>query len=123
MTETTMTPFCSAPASQAIEKAQLAAFDAGKTLSDAELRAIGEEADRKATFGWNYQVDKHNNPIQQGVGSPGHETANHFAALKKRESMGQERPGTHDRLVGDLWKRDPARAKALNLPAPARAGS
>jgi hypothetical protein len=50
-----------------------------------------------------------------GIGSKGHETANHFAALKKAEREGYEAPGTHAAAVAELWKRDPKRAERIGL--------
>jgi hypothetical protein len=51
-----------------------------------------------------------------GIGAKGHETANHFAALKKAESEGYEAPGTHTAAVAELWQRDPQRAERIGLP-------
>ena len=53
---------------------------------------------------------------EQGLGAKGHETANHFHALKKAEAMGAELPGTYDKAVAEIWKRDPDRAQKLGLP-------
>jgi hypothetical protein len=88
-----MQPFGSAVYSQAVEKAATAAYDAGKPLSNAELDTIGKEADRKATFGFDYRVDRSGAPIQQGISAENSNT-NHFAALLKAEQLGRERPGT-----------------------------
>ena len=57
---------------------------------------------------------------EQGIGAKGHETLNHYTSLKKAESMGLELPGTYDKAVAELWKRDPARAKAIGLMPPSR---
>jgi hypothetical protein len=85
----------SAVASVAIEKAKQEAWYAGmRELSDQELQAIADKANAEATFGIGYAVDKKGNPIQQGIGSENNPSTNHLAALKKRESLGQERPGS-----------------------------
>jgi hypothetical protein len=74
------------------------------------------EAVRKNIFGFDHKTDKHGEPIEQGMGAKGHETANHFAALKKAEAMGAELPGVYDKAIADIWKRDPTRAAKLRLP-------
>ena len=53
---------------------------------------------------------------EQGHGAKGHETANHFAALRKREEQGLESSGSYDAAVAELWQRDPSRAERLGLP-------
>ena len=37
----------------------------------------------KTVFGHDVQFDADGYPIEQGIGSPGHETLNHYAALAK----------------------------------------
>lgn len=71
-------------------------------------------------FGHDAVKDRNGRYIEQGIGSKGHETANHFQALKKAEAMGLELPGTYDKAVVEIWKRDPERAKKLGLPASSR---
>jgi hypothetical protein len=75
------------------------------------------EAVAKNVFGHDFKRDAKGNPIEQGLGAKGYETANHFAALKKAESQGLELPGTYDKALADIWKRDPERARKLKLPA------
>jgi hypothetical protein len=70
----------------------------------------------RAVYGHDHKVDRAGNPIEQGQGAAGHETGNHFAALKKAEAMGHELPGTYDKAVAALWKKDPDRARKLGLP-------
>jgi hypothetical protein len=69
-------------------------------------------------FGDDYKTDKHGHPIEQGIGSKGNETANHFQAIKKNEERGLELPGTYERMVAELWKSNPAYAEKLRLPKP-----
>jgi hypothetical protein len=38
------------------------------------------------------------------------------AALRKAEASGVELPGSYDKALADIWKRDPKRAAALHLP-------
>lgn len=76
--------------------------------------------EERLVYGENVKHDKTGKPVQDGIGSPGHETANHFAALLKREKEGEERPGSYMGEVNKLWARDPKKAKALNLPPPDR---
>jgi hypothetical protein len=71
-------------------------------------------------FGVDAQKDRHGNFIEQGLGAKGRETANHFNALKKAEAMGVELPGTYDRAIADIWKRNPDHAKKIGLPAVGR---
>jgi hypothetical protein len=52
------------------------------------------------------------------IGAKGHETANHFAALKKAEREGYESPGTYDAAVAEIWQRDPERAGKIGLLKP-----
>jgi hypothetical protein len=81
-----------------------------------------EEMDRQAlqkvdesVYGVDAKRDRHGNFILQGIGSPGHETINHFTSLRKYE--GEE---SYRRAVAEIWKRDPDHAKKLGLPQPAR---
>ena len=67
-------------------------------------------------FGFDAKQDRHGNYIEQGLGAPGFETGNHFAALKKAETAGTELPGSYDRAIAAIWKRDPKRAEQLRLP-------
>jgi hypothetical protein len=82
-------------------------------LSDEQIDAIALEAVEDAVFGHDAPKDRHGNRIQQGIGSPGHETANHFASILRWE--GRER---WEIAVRDLWKRNPAHAQRLGLPQP-----
>jgi hypothetical protein len=86
-------------------------------LLPADFLARHREAVARNVFGFDAKQDRHGNWIEQGLGAKGHETANHFAALKKAESSGLELPGAYDRAVAEIWKRDPDRAKKIGLPA------
>jgi hypothetical protein len=44
-------------------------------------------AEERAVFGADVKHDKHGNPIEQGIGARGHETANHFRALATDEGV------------------------------------
>lgn len=52
-------------------------------------------------------------PQERGIGSPGRENSNHFAAIRKYE--GEE---AYQEALREIWKRDSDRAKKLNLPKP-----
>jgi hypothetical protein len=82
-------------------------------LSDEQIDAIALEAVETAVFGHDAAKDRHGNRIQQGIGSPGHETSNHFASIRRWE--GEE---SYRRAVADLWHRNPEHAKRLGLPQP-----
>jgi hypothetical protein len=69
----------------------------------------------KNVFGHDAVKDRHGNYLEQGVGAKGHESANHFAALKKAEAMGIELPGTYDKAIAEIWKRDPERPPEARL--------
>ena len=61
--QTTQTPFVSAVASIAIEKAINSAIDAGRAPpTEVELQKIADEANRQAVYGFDYKVDRHGNP-------------------------------------------------------------
>jgi hypothetical protein len=75
-----------------------------------------EEARAKNTFGADYKRDRHGRPIEQGIGSLGNESLNHFHALKKNEMAGTEPQGAYDRAVARLWKENPEHAKKIGLP-------
>jgi hypothetical protein len=82
-------------------------------LSEAELDARGLAAVNESIYGADAKKDRHGNYIHQGIGSPGHETGNHFAAIRRWE--GKE---AYDRAVAECWKRSPDHAKKLGLPQP-----
>jgi hypothetical protein len=82
-------------------------------LSDEEMDEQGLAAVETAVWGHDAKKDRHGNYIQQGSGAPGNESANHFFAIRKYE--GEE---AYRRAVAEIWKRDPERAKKLNLPQP-----
>lgn len=69
-------------------------------------------AEEKIVFGHDFQKRK-GTPIEQGLGSPGRETPNHFAAIRKYEGEDAYREA-----YDEFTKRDPERAKKLNLPRP-----
>jgi hypothetical protein len=52
-----------------------------------EQRAVYDEEQRKTVFGFDYKKDASGRPLEQGIGSPGHETENHYAALAKAEGQ------------------------------------
>lgn len=83
-------------------------------MSEAEIDAQGLAAVDDSVYGVGFKRDlKSGAPIPNGVGSPGHETANHFASIKKYE--GDE---SYRRAVAELYKRDPSHAQKLGLPQP-----
>ena len=69
-------------------------------------------SEEKIVFGHDFQKRK-GIPIEQGIGSPDHETANHFTSLRKYEGEDAYREACED-----LAKRDPERFKKLNLSKP-----
>lgn len=88
----------------------------GKLPADAIEKHF--EAEAKNVFGADATKDRKGNFVEQGIGSKGHETANHFAALLKAERDGYEPQGSYENAVKEIWKRDPKRAEKLRLPRP-----
>lgn len=87
-----------------------------KSFDETGSEAAAAEADAKATFGFDYKRDKHGKPIEQGSGSKGNETLNHFTAIRQYEGE-----AAYDAAVREIFKRDPARAELIGLSKPARA--
>lgn len=90
-----------------------------------ELRAQGAsavkaycDAELKNVFGFDVIFDAEGRPVERGIGSALQPTANHFAAMRKREVEGQEEPGTTDRALAEAWLKTPELAKKLGLPRP-----
>jgi hypothetical protein len=82
-------------------------------LSDEEMDAQGLAAVDASVYGADAKKDRHGNFIPQGIGAPGNESGNHFAALLKYS--GKE---AYDRAVAEIFKRDPDRARRLGLQQP-----
>lgn len=89
------------------------------TLTNEEWDALGSAeqkahlaAEEKIVFGTDFRKVK-GTPIEQGIGSQGRETGNHFSGIRKYE--GEE---AYWDAIAEIWKRDPERAKKLNLPKP-----
>jgi hypothetical protein len=61
------------------------------------------------------EKDRDGNYIQQGRGARGHETASHFASLRRWEGQ-----AAYEKAVREIYGRDPDRARKLGLPQPAR---
>ena len=91
-------------------------------LTPEQLRNWEAEKERQM-FGDGFKRDRHGNPIEQGIGSDGHETANHFRAMRESERLGFEEPGTSDRKIAEFIERHPARAKAIGILKAAPAAS
>jgi hypothetical protein len=87
-------------------------------LTEAEAASISKEANRVHTFGAGYKTDRNGEPIQQGIGSLGHETVNHYGGIRKYE--GED---AYWRAVRAAYARDRAHAQSLGLPEPSRVGS
>jgi hypothetical protein len=75
-----------------------------------------DEARALNVFGQDAKRDRNGKFLEQGIGAPGHETANHFAALKANEARGQELPGAYDKAVAAFWKSNPEAAQRFGLP-------
>jgi hypothetical protein len=80
---------------------------------DAQQAHLADE--EKTVFGRTVQNEPafervKGQPVEKGIGSPGRETANHFAAILKYE--GQD---AYQAAADAIWKRDPDHAKRLGL--------
>jgi hypothetical protein len=84
-------------------------------MGDASVEAAdkaAKEAHYAAVFGHDAKRDpKTGEFIQQGIGAPGRENANHFAAIRRYQ--GEQ---AYSKAVKEIWKRDPDRARKLGLP-------
>lgn len=69
------------------------------------------EAEARNVYGFDAKRDRKGNWIEQGIGSKGRETANHFSSIRRYQ--GKE---VWEECVREIWKRDPKRAKAIGLP-------
>lgn len=92
------------------------AMKAGKLPPDTLKQHFEDEA--KNVFGVDAKRDRKGNYIEQGIGARGYETANHFAAILRAETLGQEPKGSYQAAIREIWKRDPKRAEKLRLPQP-----
>jgi hypothetical protein len=66
------------------------------------------EVNRHIVYGHDHKLDRNGEPIPQGLGSPGNETPNHWAALLAAERRGDEPPGTTARLKAEAERRKAA---------------
>lgn len=80
-------------------------------MSDDEMHQRGIDAINSAVYGHDAKKDSRGRFIPQGIGAPGNESGNHFAAIKRWE--GRE---AWEKAVRDCWKRNPEHAKKMNLP-------
>ena len=71
-----------------------------------------DEIHRSVVFGHDHKVRK-GEPIEQGIGAQGRESANHFISIRRYE--GED---AYWSAVGEIHKRDPKRHAALKLPHP-----
>jgi hypothetical protein len=82
---------------------------------DDEMDRIALQKVDEGVFGVGAKRNAKGELQQMGIGSPGNESGNHFAAILKYQGR-----DAHEKAVHEIWKRDPKRAAALGLPQPAR---
>jgi hypothetical protein len=100
----------------AVQAALKTARDANRPdPSQAELTAIGREAEGRDVFGFDAAKDAKGNFIPQGIGSKGHETTNHFTSIRRYAGE-----AAYQKAIREIWKRDPKHAEKIGLPAPER---
>jgi hypothetical protein len=97
-----------AEAREMIKKGELPP-DALERQADAEARNV---------YGADAKKDRNGKYLEQGVGSRGHESLNHFTALLRAEQQGLEPAGSYKKAVEEIYRRDPKRAAAIGLPPP-----
>jgi hypothetical protein len=90
----------------------------GPEPSDDELRRIAAEENEIHVKGADAPKDRNGVRQFQGIGSKGHESANHFAGIYRWE--GSE---AHQRALREFKARDPQRYALLGLPELPRLGS
>jgi len=101
------------------EKADRAARDIGKPLDDATLDKIAADAEDASVYGHDAPKDPKTGRRQPiGIGSKGHETSNHFAAILRYEGALK-----YQAALREIWKRDPQRAEKIGLEKPERLGA
>ena len=93
------------------------------TLTQEEFQVLGPDErkahlaeEEKIVFGHNFQRDRTGQPVEQGIGSPGHQSINSLAAIRKWE--GEE---AYQAAVAKVWKENPEHAQRLNLKKPGKA--
>ena len=101
-------------ASYAFERDRM--IHAGATEEAAH--AAGLLAHEVSVYGADAKKDRNGHRIQQGIGSPGHETGNYFASIRRYE--GEIR---YQAAIRKMWKDNPERAKLLGLEQPERLGA
>jgi hypothetical protein len=62
-------------------------------------------------WGHDAKKDSKGNWIQQGIGAPGRETANHFVAIRRYQGQAE-----YEKALREIQKRDPERHAKLGLP-------
>lgn len=86
-------------------------------LPETEIERRALDAVDQAVYGHDCATrkDRNGNYTQNGVGSKGHESVNHFASIRRWHGQ-----AAYDTAVREIFKRDPDRARKLGLPQPAR---
>jgi hypothetical protein len=79
------------------------------TKTPEELDAMSKD-EKKAHFAAEKATVFGSTGKEQGIGSAGNETHNHFEAMRLRELAGHEPPGTTERLRAEWEKRNKRKA-------------
>ena len=80
---------------------EMAALAAKGDLPPTAIKDYEDDVARNV-FGHDAKRDGKGNFIEQGLGSKGHETANHFATILRHEQLGLEPPGAHARALEEI---------------------
>jgi hypothetical protein len=76
-------------------------------MAQEEMTVFGRTTTNEPAF----QRDAKGNPVERGIGSPGRQSVNSLAAIRKWE--GED---AYQAAVDAVWKNNPEHAKRLNLP-------
>jgi hypothetical protein len=92
------------------------AIERGKPIPDeATLLKAELLAEARNVYGWDAKQRPDGSWIEQGIGSAGHETLNHFMSIRKFEGEAK-----YQAAVKKMWKENPARARLIGLAEPER---
>jgi len=111
-----LSPYADAGPSASYAFARNGAIRDGATEEAAH--EAGMRAHEASVFGADAKRDRNGKFIQQGIGSPGHKTTNHFAGIRKYEGEAK-----YQAAIRKMWRDNPERAKLLGLEQPERLGA
>lgn len=103
------------------EIAELKAAEARGELPPGTVADLKRRLEQQV-FGHDVQHDRAGHPIEQGVGTVGNPSINHYNALLASEKAGNEPPGSAADWAAAVWRENPEGAKANRIPRPDKRG-